>query len=80
MKRAVTALGAAVVRFPERFGSRRSPSVRRCGCVLMLSAFNALTLTPAFAALLLRPRKEMRGPLGAFSRGFNHWFARATDG
>src|SRR5215471_2279063 len=47
---------------------------------VVLSAFNALTLSPALAAMLLRPRKPMRGPLGAFFRGFNRWFARATDG
>ncbi|HXJ80407.1 MAG TPA: efflux RND transporter permease subunit, partial [Candidatus Methylomirabilis sp.] len=45
-----------------------------------ISAFNALTLSPALAALLLRPRRPMRGPLGAFFGGFNRWFARATDG
>src|SRR5678815_3743800 len=47
---------------------------------VLLSAFNALTLSPALSALLLRPRKEMRGPLGAFFRAFNRWFGRATDG
>jgi hydrophobic/amphiphilic exporter-1 (mainly G- bacteria), HAE1 family len=47
---------------------------------VLISAFNALTLSPALSALLLRPRREMRGPLGAFFRGFNRWFARATDG
>src|SRR5262249_17488598 len=47
---------------------------------VLISAFNALTLSPALSALLLRPRQEMRGPLGAFFRGFNRWFARATDG
>src|SRR4029434_6853019 len=47
---------------------------------VLLSAFNALTLSPALSALLLRPRKEMRGPLGAFFRGFNRWFGRATNG
>jgi HAE1 family hydrophobic/amphiphilic exporter-1 len=47
---------------------------------VLLSAFNALTLSPALSALLLRPKKEMRGPLGAFFRGFNRWFGRATDG
>jgi HAE1 family hydrophobic/amphiphilic exporter-1 len=44
------------------------------------SAFNALTLSPALAALLLRPKKESRGPLGAFFRWFNRVFGRATDG
>jgi hydrophobic/amphiphilic exporter-1 (mainly G- bacteria), HAE1 family len=47
---------------------------------VILSAFNALTLSPALAALLLRPRRPVRGPLGAFFRGFNRWFGRATDG
>ncbi len=47
---------------------------------VVISAFNALTLSPALAVLLLRPRRPMRGPLGAFFRSFNRWFARATDG
>jgi HAE1 family hydrophobic/amphiphilic exporter-1 len=47
---------------------------------VILSAFNALTLSPALSALLLRPRKPARGPLGAFFRGFNRVFGRATDG
>ena len=33
---------------------------------VLLSAFNALTLSPALSALLLRPKKPMRGPLGVF--------------
>jgi hydrophobic/amphiphilic exporter-1 (mainly G- bacteria), HAE1 family len=44
------------------------------------SAFNALTLSPALSAMLLRPRKESRGPLGAFFRWFNRVFGRVTDG
>jgi HAE1 family hydrophobic/amphiphilic exporter-1 len=44
------------------------------------SAFNALTLSPALSALLLRPKKESKGPLGAFFRWFNRFFGRATDG
>src|ERR1700716_3777699 len=47
---------------------------------VLISAFNALTLSPALSALLLRPRRAMRGPLGVFFRGFNRWFARATNG
>ncbi len=47
---------------------------------VILSAFNALTLSPALAALLLKPKKEGRGPLGAFFRWFNKVFGRATDG
>jgi HAE1 family hydrophobic/amphiphilic exporter-1 len=47
---------------------------------VIISAFNALTLSPALAAMLLRPRRPARGPLGAFFRWFNRWFGRATDG
>jgi HAE1 family hydrophobic/amphiphilic exporter-1 len=47
---------------------------------VILSAFNALTLSPALAALLLRPRTESRGPLGKFFAWFNRIFARATEG
>ena len=47
---------------------------------VLLSAFNALTLTPALCALLLKPPKPMRGPLGAFFRGFNKVFDVTTKG
>ncbi len=47
---------------------------------VLISAFNALSLSPALGALLLRPRKEARGPLGAFFRGFNKMFDTATNG
>jgi HAE1 family hydrophobic/amphiphilic exporter-1 len=47
---------------------------------VIFSAFNALSLSPALAALMLRPKKESRGPLGAFFRWFNRIFGRATDG
>ena len=47
---------------------------------VLFSAFNALTLSPALSALLLRPRKPARGPLGAFFGWFNRTFGRATDG
>jgi len=47
---------------------------------VIISAFNALTLSPALSAMLLRPRKPVRGPLGAFFRWFNRVFGRTTDG
>jgi HAE1 family hydrophobic/amphiphilic exporter-1 len=47
---------------------------------VLISAFNALTLSPALAALLLRPRKESRGLLTRFYDGFNRFFAKATHG
>jgi multidrug efflux pump len=42
----------------------------------LISAFNALTLSPALSALLLRPRKESRGILGRFFDGFNRGFGK----
>ncbi len=47
---------------------------------VLISAFNALSLSPALAALLLKPRKESRGPLAWFFRKFNRGFARVTNG
>ena len=47
---------------------------------VLISAFNALTLSPALAALLLRPRKPTKGLLGRFFNGFNRLFTRAMDG
>jgi hydrophobic/amphiphilic exporter-1 (mainly G- bacteria), HAE1 family len=47
---------------------------------VLLSAFNALTLSPALSALLLRPRKKSRGPLGKFFDWFNRWFGKMTGG
>ena len=46
---------------------------------VVLSAFNALTLSPALAALLLRPKKESRGLLRRFFDWFNGMFGRGTD-
>src|SRR5882724_1948650 len=47
---------------------------------VLLSAFNALTLSPALAALLLRPRKESNGLLARFFGAFNRLFEKATHG
>jgi len=46
---------------------------------VLLSAFNALTLSPALAALLLRPKKPSRGLLRMVFDGFNRLFERATN-
>src|SRR6266849_1684749 len=47
---------------------------------VLISAFNALTLSPALSAMLLRPRGETTGPWARFFGAFNRWFARATRG
>lgn len=45
-----------------------------------LSSIVALTLAPALCVKILRPRQEMRGPLGAFFRWFDRVFDRTTEG
>ena len=49
-------------------------------CSVILSVIVALTLTPALCQMMLRPRKEIRGPVGAFLRGFNNVFNKTTGG
>jgi HAE1 family hydrophobic/amphiphilic exporter-1 len=46
---------------------------------VIISAFNALSLSPALAALLLRPKKPSKGPLRRFFEWFNRGFGRATN-
>src|SRR5579872_4637453 len=46
---------------------------------VLLSAFNALTLSPALAALLLRPKVQSRGLLRRFFDWFNRMFGRGTE-
>src|SRR4029078_6275779 len=47
---------------------------------VIFSAFNALSLSPALSALLLRPRKKTRGPVGWVFDRFNRIFGVATHG
>jgi len=48
---------------------------------VLLSAFNALSLSPALAAMLLKPKKEGKpGLLGRAFGGFNKGFDKATSG
>lgn len=69
----VSFMGGIVGQLYKQFAITLSVSV-------LLSALVALTLTPALCGMLLRPRKEMRGPIGMFLRGFNHLFERVTNG
>ena len=45
---------------------------------VIVSAFNALTLSPALGGLLLRPKKETHGPLAIFFGWFNRRFEAST--
>ena len=47
---------------------------------VLISAFNALTLSPALSALLLKPRAKERGVFGKLGDGFNRYFGRMTNG
>jgi HAE1 family hydrophobic/amphiphilic exporter-1 len=47
---------------------------------VILSAFNALTLSPALSALLLKPKTPSRGLLRRSFDWFNRVFGRATEG
>src|SRR5271166_2754485 len=46
---------------------------------VIISAFNALTLSPALGGLLLRPKIETHGPLARFFAWFNRVFASGTN-
>ena len=47
---------------------------------VLISAFNALSLSPALASLLLRPRQKHRtGFLARFFDSFNQWFKKVTQ-
>src|ERR1700738_4137074 len=46
---------------------------------VIFSAFNALTLSPALSALLLKPKVESHGLLRRFFDWFNRVFGRATE-
>lgn len=48
---------------------------------VLLSAFSALTLSPALSAMILKPHAGApKGMIGAFFRGFNSIFDRSTKG
>jgi HAE1 family hydrophobic/amphiphilic exporter-1/multidrug efflux pump len=69
----VSFMGGIVGQLYKQFAITISVSV-------ILSVIVALTLTPALCGMMLRPRKEMRGPLGWLVRGFNKVFNKVTGG
>ena len=69
----VSFMGGIVGQLYRQFALTISVSV-------LLSVLVALTLTPALCRMMLRPRKTMRGPLGALVRGFNKLFDKTTGG
>ncbi len=47
---------------------------------VLISAFNALTLSPALSAMLLRPKQGKPGVLDGFFNWFNRGYDRVTNG
>ncbi len=47
---------------------------------VLFSALNALTLSPALSAMLLKPKGEKKSPLDRFYKWFNKYFDKFTDG
>jgi hydrophobic/amphiphilic exporter-1 (mainly G- bacteria), HAE1 family len=69
----VAAMGGITGRLYQQFAITIAISV-------LFSAFNALTLSPALSALLLKPGQKTGGILGKFYGWFNRVFDRFTDG
>ncbi|WP_204140619.1 efflux RND transporter permease subunit [Halomicronema sp. CCY15110] len=59
--------------FPGTTGALYRQFALTIAFAIALSTFNALTLTPTLAGLLLRQKPPMGGWLGAFFRRFNHF-------
>ena len=68
----VAAMGGITGRLYQQFAITIAISVA-------ISSINALTLSPALSALLLKPPGEKKSRLQPFYDRFNHGFARATD-
>ncbi|MFT3849952.1 MAG: multidrug efflux RND transporter permease subunit [Propionivibrio sp.] len=47
---------------------------------VIISAFNALTLSPALCAMLLKPKSKSNGPVQKFYDWFNRGFGKVTNG
>jgi multidrug efflux pump len=69
----VAFLGGITGRLYQQFALTIAVSV-------LISAFNALTLSPALSALLLRPRGDRKGPFGRLGALFDRGFGRVTTG
>ncbi|MCZ6889671.1 MAG: efflux RND transporter permease subunit, partial [Gammaproteobacteria bacterium] len=68
----VAAMGGITGRLYQQFAITIAISVA-------ISSINALTLSPALCAMLLRPRGEKKSPLQPFYDAFNKVFERVTE-
>lgn len=69
----VTFMGGVTGRLYQQFALTIAISV-------IFSVINALTLSPALSAMLLRKPTPGRGPIAKFFKGFNHLFDRLSNG
>ncbi len=69
----VAAMGGITGRLYQQFAITIAVSV-------VFSSVNALSLSPALCALLLRPAKPSKGLLGGFFKGFNKGFDKSSEG
>lgn len=77
---ALIAVFMPTVFIPGITGSLYQQFAVTVGVSVMISTFNSLSLSPALAALLLRPRVRGTGPLQKFYDVFNNVFGHATNG
>jgi len=68
----VAVMGGITGRLYQQFAITVAVSV-------VFSSINALTLSPALCALMLRKQKPYRGPLGIFFHLFNKAFGKSTE-
>ncbi len=61
-------------------GRMYAPFALTIAVSVVISTFNALSLSPALSSLLLKPAQIDRSPLRFFYRGFNRGFSRTTNG
>ena len=61
-------------------GRMYAPFALTIAVSVIISTFNALSLSPALSSLLLRPAHVEDSPLRLFYKGFNFCFSRTTNG
>ncbi len=61
-------------------GRMYAPFALTIAVSVIISTFNALSLSPALSSLLLRPAHIEKSPLRFFYKGFNRGFARTAGG
>lgn len=77
---ALIAVFMPTVFIPGITGSLYQQFAVTVGVSVMISTFNSLSLSPALAALLLKPKVRGTGPIQKFYDGFNRRFGIANEG